>query len=74
MDASLAFTALSMPQPPLTPTTHTHPPNQPKSHPTLQLVFRNPITTTGAVGSAVGVGGVLLYTLVKQHYDGQQQK
>jgi len=38
----------------------------------LQLVFRNPITTTGAVGSTVGIMGVLLYSLVKQHYDGQK--
>lgn len=37
-----------------------------------QLVFRNPITTTGAMGSAVGIGGVLLYSLVKQHYDSQK--
>lgn len=53
---------------------HTFHPTKFPSHPTLQLVFRNPITTMGAVGSAVGIGGVLLYTLVKQHYDGQQQK
>lgn len=40
--------------------------------PPPQLVFRNPITRTGAIGSAVGIGGVLLYSLVKQHYDGQK--
>jgi len=33
------------------------------------LVFRNPISLTAAVGSAIGVGGVLLYSLTKQHYD-----
>lgn len=33
------------------------------------LVFRNPISITAAVGSAIGVGGVLLYSLTKQHYD-----
>lgn len=33
------------------------------------LVFRNPITPTGALGSAVGIGGVLIYSLTKQYYD-----
>jgi solute carrier family 35 protein E1 len=33
------------------------------------LVFRNPISLTAAVGSAIGVGGVLLYSLTKQYYD-----
>lgn len=56
-----------------------HQPPQPTHYPThtitqkKQLVFRNPITATGAVGSAVGILGVLLYSLVKQYNDGQQQ-
>lgn len=33
------------------------------------LVFRNPISPVAAAGSAVGVGGVLLYSLTKAHYD-----
>lgn len=33
------------------------------------LVFRNPITLTGAVGSGVGIAGVLIYSLTKQYYD-----
>eukprot|EP00569_Conticribra_weissflogii_P007463 CAMPEP_0171342520 /NCGR_PEP_ID=MMETSP0878-20121228/14564_1 /TAXON_ID=67004 /ORGANISM="Thalassiosira weissflogii, Strain CCMP1336" /LENGTH=414 /DNA_ID=CAMNT_0011845215 /DNA_START=42 /DNA_END=1286 /DNA_ORIENTATION=+ len=33
------------------------------------LVFRNPITVQAAIGSAIGIGGVLLYSLTKQHYE-----
>lgn len=33
------------------------------------LVFKTPISKLGMVGSAVGVGGVLVYSLTKQHYD-----
>jgi solute carrier family 35 protein E1 len=29
------------------------------------LVFRNPLTLSGAAGSAVAIGGVLLYSLAK---------
>eukprot|EP00952_Eustigmatos_sp_NYUAD-ZCMA_P007078 30160-Eustigmatos_ZCMA.PRE.1 len=34
-----------------------------------QLVFRNPISLTGAVGSAIGILGVLVYSLTKYYYD-----
>lgn len=33
------------------------------------LVFRNPISVQAAIGSAIGIGGVLLYSLTKQHYE-----
>lgn len=33
------------------------------------MVFHNVITTQAAVGSCVGIGGVLLYSLTKQYYD-----
>jgi solute carrier family 35 protein E1 len=33
------------------------------------LVFRNPISPVAATGSAVGVCGVLFYSLTKAHYD-----
>jgi solute carrier family 35 protein E1 len=33
------------------------------------MVFRNQITFQAGVGSAVGISGVLLYSLVKQHYE-----
>lgn len=33
------------------------------------LVFRNPISVQAAIGSGVGIGGVLLYSLTKQHYE-----
>ena len=35
------------------------------------VVFRNVVTTQAAVGSAVGIGGVLLYSLTKQYYEKQ---
>eukprot|EP00522_Entomoneis_paludosa_P005392 CAMPEP_0172472266 /NCGR_PEP_ID=MMETSP1065-20121228/68246_1 /TAXON_ID=265537 /ORGANISM="Amphiprora paludosa, Strain CCMP125" /LENGTH=453 /DNA_ID=CAMNT_0013230397 /DNA_START=312 /DNA_END=1674 /DNA_ORIENTATION=+ len=33
------------------------------------MVFRNEISVQAAIGSAVGIGGVLLYSLTKQHYE-----
>jgi drug/metabolite transporter (DMT)-like permease len=36
------------------------------------MVFRNEITTQAAIGSAIGIGGVLLYSLTKQHYEKKQ--
>lgn len=33
------------------------------------MVFRNQITLQAGVGSAVGISGVLLYSLTKQHYE-----
>ena len=33
------------------------------------LVFKNVITSQAAVGSAIGIGGVLLYSLTKQYYE-----
>mmetsp|Transcript_19378 Transcript_19378/g.28672 ORF Transcript_19378/g.28672 Transcript_19378/m.28672 type:complete len:388 (+) Transcript_19378:83-1246(+) len=33
------------------------------------VVFRTPITVQAAIGSAVGLGGVLLYSLTKQYYE-----
>lgn len=33
------------------------------------IVFRNPITPTAAIGSGIGISGVLLYSLTKQYYD-----
>lgn len=33
------------------------------------VVFRNVITTQAAVGSAIGMSGVLLYSLTKQYYE-----
>jgi len=33
------------------------------------LVFRNPVSKQAAVGSAIGIGGVLLYSLTKQYYE-----
>jgi solute carrier family 35 protein E1 len=38
------------------------------------LVFRTPITLQAAVGSAVGLGGVLLYSLTKQYYEELEKK
>ncbi len=38
------------------------------------LVFRNPITVQAAIGSAIGIGGVLLYSLTKQHYEDLEKK
>lgn len=33
------------------------------------LVFRNPVSMQAGIGSAVGISGVLLYSLTKQHYE-----
>lgn len=33
------------------------------------MVFRNEITPQAAIGSGIGIGGVLLYSLTKQHYE-----
>ena len=33
------------------------------------MVFRNPITLQDGIGSGVGIAGVLLYSLTKQHYE-----
>lgn len=33
------------------------------------MVFHNEITVQAAIGSAIGIGGVLLYSLTKQHYE-----
>jgi len=38
------------------------------------LVFRNPISVQAAIGSVVGIGGVLLYSLTKQHYEELEKK
>lgn len=36
------------------------------------LVFHNPVSTQAAIGSAVGIGGVLVYSLTKQYYEKQE--
>mmetsp|Transcript_4980 Transcript_4980/g.6862 ORF Transcript_4980/g.6862 Transcript_4980/m.6862 type:complete len:417 (-) Transcript_4980:208-1458(-) len=33
------------------------------------IVFRNPVSVQAGIGSAVGISGVLLYSLTKQHYE-----
>lgn len=38
------------------------------------LVFKNPISIQAAIGSAVGIGGVLLYSLTKQYYEEFERK
>lgn len=38
------------------------------------VVFKTPISRMGIVGSAIAVGGVLVYSLTKQHYDMLDQK
>ena len=37
------------------------------------MVFRNPISVQAGIGSAVGISGVLLYSLTKQHYESLEQ-
>lgn len=38
------------------------------------LVFHNPISLQAAIGSVIGIGGVLLYSLTKQHYEELEKK
>jgi solute carrier family 35 protein E1 len=33
------------------------------------LVFRNPVSLQAGIGSFIGISGVLLYSLTKQHYE-----
>jgi len=33
------------------------------------IVFRNPVSLQAGIGSAIGISGVLLYSLTKQHYE-----
>lgn len=36
---------------------------------TSLIVFKTPMSRMGVLGSAIAVGGVLVYSLTKQHYD-----
>lgn len=38
------------------------------------LVFRNPVSVQAGIGSAIGISGVLLYSLTKQYYEGLERK
>jgi solute carrier family 35 protein E1 len=38
------------------------------------LVFRNPVSLQAGIGSAVGISGVLLYSLTKQYYENLERK
>ena len=38
------------------------------------IVFRNPVSLQAGIGSAIGILGVLLYSLTKQHYEKQEAK
>ena len=38
------------------------------------IVFRNPVSLQTAVGSAIGIGGVLLYSLTKQYYENLEKE
>ena len=38
------------------------------------LVFRNPVSVQAAIGSAVGISGVLVYSLTKQYYEALEAK
>lgn len=38
------------------------------------LVFRNPVSLQAGIGSAVGISGVLLYSLTKQYYEELEQQ
>jgi solute carrier family 35 protein E1 len=38
------------------------------------LVFRNPVTVQAGIGSAIGISGVLLYSLTKQYYESLESK
>ena len=33
------------------------------------IVFRNPVSLQAGIGSAIGISGVLLYSLTKQHFE-----
>ena len=37
------------------------------------IVFRNELSSATKIGSAVGIGGVLLYSLTKMHYDEREE-
>jgi solute carrier family 35 protein E1 len=37
------------------------------------IVFRNTVSLQAGIGSAVGIGGVLLYSLTKQHYEAKSK-
>lgn len=37
------------------------------------MVFKNPVSMKAGIGSGVGIGGVLLYSLTKQYYEKQEQ-
>ena len=37
------------------------------------IVFRNELSSATKIGSAVGIGGVLLYSLTKMHYDERER-
>ena len=38
------------------------------------LVFRNPVSVQAAIGSGIGISGVLLYSLTKQYYEELEKK
>jgi len=38
------------------------------------LVFRNPVSLQAAIGSGIGISGVLLYRLTKQYYEALEKK
>ena len=38
------------------------------------IVFKTPMTGMGMVGSAIGIGGVLVYSLTKQHFDALERE
>lgn len=38
------------------------------------LVFRNPVSLQAAIGSGIGISGVLLYSLTKQYYEALEKK
>eukprot|EP00957_Ditylum_brightwellii_P002517 192700-Ditylum_brightwellii.AAC.1 len=33
------------------------------------IVFRNPVSVQAGIGSAIGISGVLVYSLTKQYYE-----
>jgi solute carrier family 35 protein E1 len=38
------------------------------------FVFRNPVSVQAAIGSGIGISGVLVYTLTKQYYEALEKK